>query len=149
MQVQTRVMGSVDVAEEQKISVPKGLFGFEEYTDYVLIESKYKPFMWLQSLTDENLAFLVIDPFIINSEYEADIDDKELMKIGIDDPSEVIVLAVVTIPRDGGPVTANFQGPLILNRKTHECMQVILNDPRWTTKESIAEALKKREAEKC
>ena len=147
MQVQTRVMGSVEVAEDHKIRIPDGLFGFEDYTDYVLIESKCEPFLWLQSLTDSNLAFLVVDPFIINNDYEVDVDDKELSKIDIEDPGDVSVLCVVTIPKDGGPVTANFQGPLIVNRKNSKCMQVVLNDPRWSVKENILESLKKKGAE--
>ncbi len=145
MQIETRVKGNLTVTEDQKVTVPKGLFGFEDYTEYALIESKYEPFMWLQSLQEKNLAFLVVDPFMINSEYEADIDDKELMTVGISDPADVMVMAIVTVPSDGGPATANFQGPLIFNRKTRVCMQAVLNDPRWSTKENIIEALKKKE----
>ncbi|MCR5402020.1 MAG: flagellar assembly protein FliW, partial [Treponema sp.] len=51
---------------------------------------------------------------------------------------------IVTIPSDGSDITANFLGPLVINRKNNQCMQVILSDSRWTTKFNIIEALKKK-----
>lgn len=145
MRVQTKTQGIVDVQDEHIVTVPSGLFGFEEYTDFALVESEYQPFVWLQSLQDKNLAFLLIDPFIICEDYEADIDDKALAAIGIQDPSDVIVLAVVTVPGDGRAVTANLQGPLVVNRRNRQCMQAILGDTKYTTKYSIIDALKRKE----
>ena len=134
MQVKTKTMGTVEVAEERLISIPSGLFGFEEYTDFALVDSEYEPLIWFQSLQEPNLAFLLIDPFIIADDYEADIDDSELLRIGIKDPADVSVFTIVTVPGDGGPVTANFQGPLIINKKNHLCMQAILDGSKYTTK---------------
>lgn len=149
MQVKTKSMGVVEVPENHLVNIPSGLFGFEEYTDFALIESHYEPFIWLQSVQDMNLAFLVIDPFIICDDYEADISDKELEKIGISDPGDVAVLAIVTIPGDGGDVTANLQGPLIINKKNRKCMQAILDGTRWTTKHNIVAAIKKKGGNGC
>ena len=146
MLVETKMNGAKDVDEKHIITIPAGLFGFEEYTDFALIESEYEPFVWLQSLQEKNLAFLLIDPFLICEDYEADIDDRELLKIGIKDPADVMVMTVVTVPSDGSPVTANLQGPLIINKKNRRCMQAILDGTRWTTKHNIIEALKGKEA---
>ena len=146
MQVKTKTMGTVEVAEERLINIPSGLFGFEEYTDFALVDSEYEPLIWFQSLQEPNLAFLLIDPFIIADDYEADIDDSELLRIGIKDPADVSVFTIVTVPGDGGPVTANFQGPLIINKKNHLCMQAILDSSKYTTKHNIIEALRRKEA---
>ena len=145
MQIKTKTMGLVEISEEQLIKIPSGIFGFEDYTDYALIDCRIKPFIWLQSLDESALAFLMIDPFIINPDFEVDIDDKELGKIGIKDPSDVLVMTIVTVPNDGSPVTANLRGPVIINKKTHEGMQAILNDPKWTTKFDIVSALAGKE----
>ena len=144
MLVKTKSMGSVEVDNAHIITIPDGLFGFEEYTKFALIDSEYKPFIWLQSLQSTELAFLVVDPFIISSDYEVDVDDKELAKIGIVSPSEVFVLVLITIPQDGSAVTANLQGPLIINRTNNKALQAILADNRWTTKHSIIDSIKKR-----
>lgn len=145
MQIETKMMGNISVEPERIIKIPLGLFGFEEYTDFALLDSEYPPFIWLQSLQDKNLAFLLIDPFEITPDYEADIDDKELSRIGIKDPVDVMVMTIVTVPNDGSPITANFQGPLIINKKNHQCMQAILDNSKWTTKQNIVEAIKRKE----
>lgn len=145
MQIETKMMGNISVESERIIKIPLGLFGFEEYTDFALLDSEYPPFIWLQSLQDKNLAFLLIDPFEITPDYEADIDDKELSRIGIKDPVDVMVMTIVTVPNDGSAITANFQGPLIINKKNHQCMQAILDNSKWTTKQNIVEAIKRKE----
>lgn len=144
MEVQTKTMGVVQVDDSRVLDFPKGLFGFEEYHKYALIEAEYEPFFWLQSLDEKGLAFLLVDPFLIVNDYELDIDDKMLSDIGIASPTDVYVWSVVTVPADGGPVTANLQGPLVVNRKTQAALQVILSDSKWTTKHNILKALQAR-----
>lgn len=132
---------------KQHIKMPEGLLGFEEYTDFELSESDFKPFMVMKSVQDENLSFFLIDPFLFRPDYEMDIDDETLLKIDIDNPSDVIVLAIVTIPSDGSSVTANLQGPVIINKKNGKAMQVALGDSRWVTKHDILSELKKNNPE--
>ena len=144
MEVQTKTMGVVSVDDSRILNFPKGLFGFEDYHKYALVEAEYEPFFWLQSLDEKNLAFLLVDPFLIVNDYELDIDDKMLSDIGITSPTDVYVWSVVTVPADGGPVTANLQGPLVVNRKTQTALQVILSDSKWTTKHNIIKALQAR-----
>ena len=132
---------------KQHINMPQGLLGFEEYKDFELSESEYKPFMVMQSVQDANLSFFLIDPFLFRPDYEMDIDDDILMKIGITNPSDVIVLAIVTIPSDGSSVTANLQGPVIINKQNGKAMQVALGDSRWATKHDILAELNKNHPE--
>lgn len=127
----------------QKITIPEGLFGFEDYTCFQLEKSEYEPFLWLRSEEMKTLSFLVIDPFIFKQDYEIDVDDEALKEIGIESPSEVTVMVIVTLPSDKGPVTANLQGPLIINKKTGVAKQVVLGDSRWNTKHDILAESKK------
>lgn len=144
MELKTKVKGIVEVEEKQLVTFPEGLLGFEKFTKFALIESDYEPFIWLQSAEDSNLAFLMIDPFLICPEYEADIDDSTLNKIQVESPEDIIIMTLVTIPKDGSVITANFLGPVVINKKNKKCLQVVLNDNRWTTKFDIVEALKKK-----
>lgn len=145
MDVKTKIGTTVSVDENHILNFPEGLFGFELYHNYAIFDSEYSPFMWMQSLEDSNLAFLIVDPFLICSDYELDVDDKTLLKIGITSPKDVIVMSIVTIPKDGSAVTANLQGPIIINRNNKECMQAVLNSTQWTTKFDIIKALKSKE----
>jgi flagellar assembly factor FliW len=144
MDVQTKTLGTVSITDKQKIFFPSGLFGFETYTEFALVEAEYHPFLWLQSLQEKTLAFLVVDPFLICHDYELDIDDASLAPIGITSPSDVCVLAVITVPSGGAPVTVNLQGPLVICKNNNTGMQVIVSDPRWTTKHNILEEVRKR-----
>ncbi|MBQ6056053.1 MAG: flagellar assembly protein FliW [Treponema sp.] len=145
MEVKTKTMGTVSIDETQIVEFPHGLFGFEDYHRYAVIEAEYQPFYWLQSLDESSLAFIMVDPFLIVADYELDIDDKTLLEIGLDSPQDVILFSIVTIPADGGPVTANLQGPVVINRRNNQALQVILSDSRWTTKHNIIKALKSKE----
>lgn len=146
MDVKTKQGKTVKVDDAHIFSFPEGLFGFELYHNYAVYESEYSPFMWMQSLDDQNLAFLIIDPFLIADDYELDVDDKSLAKIGIKSPADVYVMSIVTIPQDNTPVTANLQGPIVINKNTNQCLQVILNSNKWTTKHDIVKALKEKES---
>ena len=53
-------MGVKNVEENHIVTFPEGLFGFEEYKKYATIESEWAPLIWLQSLDDEHLTFLLI-----------------------------------------------------------------------------------------
>lgn len=144
MEVKTKANGIVNVDEKQLVTFPEGLLGFEKYTKFALIDSEYEPFIWLQSMEESKLAFLMIDPFLICSDYEADIDDSALRNIGVDSAEDIIIMTLVTIPKDGSAITANFLGPVVINKKNRKCLQVILNDSRWTTKFDIVKALKQK-----
>lgn len=144
MQVETKAKGVITVDDSQKLTFPEGLFGFEQFTEYVLFESEYEPFLWLQSTEKTALAFLVVDPFLICDDYELDVDDRVLSRIQVSSPSDVFVLAIITVPAEGNPVTLNLQGPVIVNKKNNQCLQVVISDPRWGTKHDILEEMKKR-----
>ena len=144
MEIVTKARGKIEITEDRLITIPAGLFGFEQYTKFALVDSDYEPFLWLQSCEDPNLAFLIVDPFLICTEYETDIDDSSLKKIGIKKPEDIIIMTIVTVPHDGSTITANFQGPLVINKQNHQCMQAILSDNRWSTKVDIVQALNKK-----
>lgn len=134
MEVQTKAQGTVSVSEKQIINIADGLFGFEAYKKFALIDSEYAPFIWLQSLEEQSLAFLIVDPFLVCPDYEADIDDESLKKLGVETPEDILLMVIITIPADNSGVTANLAGPLVINKRNNKCAQVILSDNRWVTK---------------
>jgi flagellar assembly factor FliW len=141
VKVSTKAYGLIDVDERQKITVSTGLFGFESFRDYILLDAERQPFYWLQSMDVEQVAFILVNPFLFRPDYELDISDEDLSEIGISDPQKALIFSIVTIPADGGPMTANLQGPLVINRETRQGKQAILTDPRWKTKHNIMDEL--------
>ena len=68
--------------------------------------------------------------------------------IGVDSPSDVVVLTIITIPGNNGKITANLQGPLIINKTNNLGMQFVLSDPKWTTKHELV-AKQTKDGDKC
>lgn len=147
MKVCTKFNEIVEVDEKKIVEFPEGLLGFENVKKFAIIDSEYEPFIWLQSVENKELAFLMIDPFLICPGYEVDIDDESLKKIGADSPENIIIMTIVTIPGDGSNITANFLGPIVINRKNNKCLQYVLSDNKWSTKFDIVKALKAQKGE--
>jgi len=137
LKVATKAYGLIDVDERQKIIFPQGLFGFEKLKDYLLLDSERQPFYWLQSMDEEDVAFVLVNPFLFRPDYEVNVSNEEVDGIGINSPEKALIFSIVTIPQDGSPMTANLQGPLIINRDTRMGKQAILTDERWKTKHDI------------
>ena len=119
MEIKTKAMGLVEIQDEQIIELVDGFYGFEEFHKYALLDSGKEPF------------------FLFRPDYELDIDDELLKPIEAESPKDLLVFALVTIPAAGGPITANLQGPLIINKKNKKAFQAVLNDGKWNTKHDI------------
>ena len=137
MKVATKAYGLIDVDERQKIIFPHGLLGFETLKDYLLLDAERQPFYWLQSMDEEQVAFILVNPFLFRPDYEVNISNEELSEIHLHSPEKALIFSIVTIPSDDGPMTANLQGPLIINRDNRTGKQAVLSDARWRTKHDV------------
>lgn len=144
MKVVVKGVGTLDVDDEQIITLDDGFFGFEDYHEFALINSKVPPFFWLASLNEEGPTFVLIDPFIFRPDYEIDLNDEVLKKLELKSPTDAIIFALVTISNSETPPTANLQGPLVINRKNKKAIQVVAGGD-WKTKHDIMAELESRE----
>jgi flagellar assembly factor FliW len=134
-------MNTQGLDDRQRIHFPEGLYGFEDAKEYRLLDAGQEPFFRLESVAEGGASFILINPFLFRPDYEFVTGDDELSKIGVTDAKNALVFSIVTIPLDGGPVTANLQGPLVISRDTHTGAQIILGDPRWKIKHDIMKEL--------
>lgn len=141
MKILTKPYGEVEIEDGQRIHFPRGLFGFEELREFALLDSTQQPFYWLQSLERVEVAFALIDPAFFRPDYTPDVDPSELEEIGIAAPDDMLVFSIITVPAAASRMTANLQGPLILNRRTHTGRQSISANPRWGVRHVIADEL--------
>lgn len=137
MRVTTKAYGEIEVDERQLLDFPAGLLGFEKFRRYALLDARQKPFFYLQSLDLPELAFILIDPFLFRPDYTIDVADEYLGEIGVTEPADVLVLAIVTAPAEGGAITANLMGPLVISKSRRLGIQAVLGDSRWRVKHDI------------
>jgi flagellar assembly factor FliW len=52
----------------------------------------------------------------------------------------------VIVNKYDSSLTANLQGPLVLNLRNQHAMQLVLADKRWTTRHQIAQLSEERKA---
>lgn len=141
MQIQTKPFGMMDVDERQKVFFPYGILGFEDLGDYVLLDASQPPFYWLQSLSNHEVAFVLIDPHIFRPDYNLEIPEEDLEDLGIAKRDEMLVFAIVTIPEKQEQISANLQGPIIINKQNKLAKQCISLNSRWKVRHFILEEL--------
>lgn len=137
--VRTKNFGTLEVRPEQVIHLDPGLLGFSQYHRYVLIEHpKEAPFLWLQSLEKDDLAFVVIDPRFFLPDYRPGSLEQVMEVLEIERPEDLKVLVILTIP-PGRPqdMTANLMGPVVINLKTRRGRQIIVEDPPYSHKHRV------------
>jgi flagellar assembly factor FliW len=126
--VASDVLGPLTVARNALLHFPHGLFGFPECRAWVLVPTMREGLFWLQSADHAPLAFILVDPFTHFPGYAVDLSPAELARVGTSEPSEIVVLAIVTLgSRDGAPPTANLQGPVVLNMRERNGFQLVLS----------------------
>ena len=128
----TKTLGSVERSTAHILAFPEGLYGFPDEKEFALIEeSKDSPFLWLQSAKQAELAFVIIDPGLFcKASYFPEVAPMDLETLGAKSVAECSVYLIVTIPSEHPEeMTANMQGPVLLNLTEKSGRQVIsLND---------------------
>ena len=144
MKVETRVLGEIELLEDQVIEMPSGMIGFPEQNRYAFVafDDPEIPFIYWQNIEDPLLCFILVDPALLFPDYEVVLPAESLEDIELKSADDGSVYVVVTIPSDPQEMTANLMGPLIVNRSARKARQIVLSDPRYTTKHLII----KREA---
>ena len=120
------VLGEVEVAPECVFSFDNGLRGFETHTQFALVPAARESLYWLQSLTDRDVVFLLIDPFVASPGFEVDLGLTERTALALDSSADVLVLAIVTLPSGNMDApTANLRGPIVLNARRQVAQQIM------------------------
>ncbi len=145
MKIQTSRFGEIEIAPEEIVEFADGLLGFEDHHRFVILNPQEgSPFRWLQSTTDGELAFVIIEPLNFMFEYDLEISDADAAFINLTQAEDAVLYTIVTIPANPSDMTANLQGPLVINVKNRKGRQVISNKPEHVLKARIIDEMKKR-----
>lgn len=148
IKVNSKPFGEIVVEEKQIIEFSDGILGFDDIRKFVILEEEESPFVWLQAFEEPDLAFVAIQPVQFMQEYQLMISSNDLEAVGAKKPDELLVFAIVTIPVDDpSQMTANLQGPIIINPATRLGRQAISLSDKYTVKHKIIEQLKHNEEE--
>ena len=149
VKVKTRPFGEIEVNEKQLIDFPDGILGFDYVKKFVILDSDEanSPLKWLQAIEEPQLAFIIIRPIDFLMEYELSISASELQAVETKKADDLLVFAIVTIPVDPKEMTANLQGPIIINAEKSIGRQAISLSDKYTVRHRILDEIKKAGAE--
>ena len=140
MTVQTDYYGLVEYEEESLIRFPEGLFGFPELKKYLplLINEEDDSMILLQSVEQPAVAFALINPAFLLSDYFPILTPEELSFLGVEDSEELSFLAICVMHDDYLENTVNLKSPLAINPETRIGMQVILEHSPYSFRHKLS-----------
>ncbi len=128
IKIETRDFGTIEVNDEDIYAFPSGLYAFEENKKFALLsplgENVYP--MWLQSLDDPALCFIVFNPTLIDGGFTVMLADNERSQLGLGEDDDASALVIAKVPADYKHTTVNMKSPIVVNKAKRRAIQVIL-----------------------
>lgn len=137
MKINTRYFGEVEIGEEKIIHFENGLFGFEEYKDYTILfdsEDEEPFFSWLQCVTEQSLAFPIVNPLKVQEDYDPVVEDELLENLGEIAEEDLLILLLATVPQDAKKTSVNMKAPLVINAGNCQGVQIVAENADYEIK---------------
>jgi len=130
--------GSFTYAEEEVFRFPWGLPGFPALRHWLALTLPTQPnFVWLQSLDDLKVAIPTCDPYMVFESYNPKLPAYAVAALEIADPGEFTLLCVMVATADAEEMTMNLMAPIVVNLRTRQARQVMLENSGYSMKESV------------
>ncbi|HHV96236.1 MAG TPA: flagellar assembly protein FliW [Clostridiaceae bacterium] len=110
-------------------------------------EEALSPFKWLQCVDDPDLAFAIVNPFMIKPDYEIELSDEVIETLEIEKEEDVALYAIVVVPEDISKMTMNLKAPIVINVRNKKGMQAILDTEKYSIRHYIMEEIARQEVE--
>ncbi|WP_026766478.1 flagellar assembly protein FliW [Selenomonas ruminantium] len=137
--VNTLRFGEVEVAEDKVVHFADGIPAFEDEHEFVIVPyDEESPYVFLQSLTTPDLAFLMTVPFVFFPDYAFELDDENQGKLNLYKQEDMLIYTLITV--NGGQVqdmTANLMAPVVINTANMQARQIVLDRSSYTTKHRL------------
>jgi len=127
MIVKTRDFGDIEINEKDIISFKEKIFGFEDYSDFVMLfdDEVGNSFGWLQSVEEPEVCFLVANPDILNVKYTPSVSDQTVEALGGEYNEVWLVMTAGECLENS---TVNMKSPVVINSSNGFAAQVILEE---------------------
>jgi len=127
----TKHIGELDYTEDSLLTFPSGLAGFESHRTFVFLRKPdAEPLVFMQSLDDRELCFILLPILVIDPAYKLDMSLDELEEIGLPLDrrprigDDVFCAALICAGLGAAP-TANLLAPVVVNLGNRTGVQAI------------------------
>ncbi len=131
MKVTSKEFGELEIIDDDIIAFNRSIFGFEGKDRYIILkDSPEDDIMYLQSIDDENLHFVVVDPYAILPNYEAKLssDDMAALNVKNTDLSDLRYILIAIITENVENSVVNLKNPIVINSKNNQAVQAMLEN---------------------
>jgi flagellar assembly factor FliW len=130
----TTRFGLVQAQESDLIRFPEGLVGFRSFTQFVLLpDPVVAGLSWLQSVTAPDLAFALIAPPLAVSDYRVELRPGDRAALELDEERSALTYVILN-RGEGGGLTVNLQGPVVVNPVRRLARQLVLTSSRYAVR---------------
>lgn len=131
--VLTSRFGALSIKPEKIITMTSPFLGFPDSTRFfVKPHGEESPFLWLQSLDDPKLAFVVLQAALLIPQYQPEISGLSRQELQASPEQPLEILLILTIPRDNPEgMTANLLGPVAINPQKRLAKQILQDPTRY------------------
>ncbi len=129
MKIETRDFGIVEIQDNNIITFKQPIYGFEEYTQYVLVTDSNmgNGICWLQSIEQKSVCFILMNPLQVRKDYAPVVMQDILITLQAAPEDDLDCWVIAVIGETFRRSTVNLKSPIIINHKTNLAMQVILD----------------------
>ena len=143
--MQTSRFGQVQFQEEDVLSFPEGILGFNELKRFILVDDPTDEiFAWLQACDESAIAFPVLEPELFTESYKVTLSRTDMESLKIQNGAKYRLFSIVTIPDDPTKMTANLKAPVVVNVEARMARQCVLQDNNLAIREPIFHKLQQR-----
>ena len=137
MRIESGRFGTLELNEREIITFPDGLIGFAGHQQFILLRrTDHSPIGWLQSTTTAELALPVVSIESLAQEISVESLTEAVTRTHVGGTLEdCAVMAVICALGAPSEATVNLLAPIIVNAKTRQGAQIILDDTSFTTTE--------------
>jgi len=132
-QIRTAYFGELDYTDGTVFHFPYGLPGFEHEQAFLFLKQPpIEPLLFLQSLGNSRLCFILLPILVVDPHYIVNLDAEDLAALHLAPGrqprigEDILCAAIVnTGTGQDGEATANLMAPVVVNLKEQIGMQVI------------------------
>jgi flagellar assembly factor FliW len=137
----------IPVSNDNLFKFPDGIPAFEDYKQFVLYcNTDMQPFFFMKSLgVSPEISFVCVDPFLVCPDYQVRIGAADLNALGLKRGEDAFVFSFVTVYDNACDITANLQGPVVLNLKNSTGRQIICEGLKHDVRYRVWDALMKQD----
>ena len=125
MKLLTRDLGELEIDEKDIVTFAGPIFGFEKYRRFVFLyqEEIVENFIWLQSVEEPELCFILVQPDLITDHYQPQLPKEAKTLLG---DGDWMCWLIVSLREPFQDSTVNLRSPIVVNPELRQAAQFVL-----------------------